>query len=693
MRQVLRRFLHAPIGIACLVAACNPGQAPAIANKQPTGPQTSGTPTAPIAKGVPHGGVITEVAITEQADAALSFDNLLGIRLWPTLDGTRPPVPVTANAPRQLALAHAGHDLLAVILDDAGAVQVLRLGLDGKVVSRASLPGLYVQAIAIESGVVVRTPDHAVEWYAADGTARGRVMPEPGQQVQGIATRNGRTAVLLANATTDSARTIRWLTLGDTLTWGQSIDVPSSIDGGLFALSPDGKRVAYTTSSSLEVYEIDPFQRVIPGESPIVHRDGDRGIGFIDNDSVVLGDLGQTWLWQPKKPEPVAVAAPQGDPWAVPTTYVTPHPSSMSLPRDTSMLDGFAYGNGVVVMGNGVTLAISTEVATRYLGWKELAAGTLTLVGDQIVMGLSASRFVWLDANLQVKRDVELHESELSPYLYAIPIDEHHVITQTSHDGHYEIAQVDVETKATTAPTTYPESERNDYTPSSQMFAVAEHHKISRFKLDLTANKMTPLEPIKIKGSPTVIRLFDPAKADGMMAAVVAWDSDYAEHQTLTIYSEHGKKRRIHPFDGAILGESADGTLFVYKNGVELNVMKGGNVTRRIPLEGMQQPAISADASRIAALDLKGNVIVLDGTKNDHQVELWRQPMWGAQQVQFTADGKKLFVRAIGGIASYDVATGIRMGLECGWNFGLYDEAIGSSPPGQSLVCEDPMLQ
>ena len=106
--QVLRRILHAPIGIAWLIAAgCNPGQAPAIANSPSTSPQNADSPTppAPIAKGVPHGGVITEVAITEKADAALSFDNLLGIRLWPTLDGTRPPVPVTANAPRQLALA------------------------------------------------------------------------------------------------------------------------------------------------------------------------------------------------------------------------------------------------------------------------------------------------------------------------------------------------------------------------------------------------------------------------------------------------------------------------------------------------------------------------------------------------------------------------------------------------------------
>ena len=80
----------------------------------------------------------------------------------------------------------------------------------------------------------------------------------------------------------------------------------------------------------------------------------------------------------------------------------------------------------------------------------------------------------------------------------------------------------------------------------------------------------------------------------------------------------------------------------------------------------------------------------MDGTSGE---SIWKQPMWGAQQVLFSSDNKKLVVRAIGGVASFDATTGIRTGLECGWNFGVYDEPLGSSPPGQSMVCEDPMLQ
>src|ERR1041385_5487789 len=168
----MRRFapqLLPFVALGCAAcAACNPGESPAIASaSSPTAPAIpAGITAPPIAKGIPHGGMINEIAITESADAALTVDNMGNVRLWPTLDGTRPPVPVNANAPKQLALAHAGHDLLAVILDDAGTVHALRLGLDGSVHGRASLPGPYVQALALESGILVRTADHAIEWYA-----------------------------------------------------------------------------------------------------------------------------------------------------------------------------------------------------------------------------------------------------------------------------------------------------------------------------------------------------------------------------------------------------------------------------------------------------------------------------------------------------------------------------------------------
>src|SRR6185503_16137359 len=122
--------------------------------------------------------------------------------------------------------------------------------------------------------------------------------------IQGITTRNGHTAALLADASTNIARNIRWLTLGDSLGWGMNVEVPGPVANGLFAISPNSKRIAYTNNGAVEVYEIDPFMRVVKGDSVLQHAENDRGIGFLDDDCVVLAGISQTTVWTPATPPP-----------------------------------------------------------------------------------------------------------------------------------------------------------------------------------------------------------------------------------------------------------------------------------------------------------------------------------------------------------------------------------------------------
>src|SRR5689334_592307 len=97
-------------------AACNSGVQPTTGTPQRSvlAPVAAVAPE-PIAKGVPHGSQIIEVAVTDAGDAAITFDQTLGVRLWPALDGSRPPIPLTIEAPRHVSIAHSGRDLLAVI--------------------------------------------------------------------------------------------------------------------------------------------------------------------------------------------------------------------------------------------------------------------------------------------------------------------------------------------------------------------------------------------------------------------------------------------------------------------------------------------------------------------------------------------------------------------------------------------------
>src|SRR5450432_1328444 len=95
----------------------------------------------PIVNGVPCGGIINAVAVTEQADAALTIDTLGELRLWPSLDGKRKPVPIAATGIVAIALGHTGDDLVAALLDQAGAVKLWRIGRDGAVVTKVQIPG------------------------------------------------------------------------------------------------------------------------------------------------------------------------------------------------------------------------------------------------------------------------------------------------------------------------------------------------------------------------------------------------------------------------------------------------------------------------------------------------------------------------------------------------------------------------
>src|SRR5689334_9999844 len=72
--------------LLALLMACRAGE-----------PATPGGAPAPRLPVAPPSGAIVAVAITEAGDAAISFDEGGGWRLWPALDGTREPVVLQAS--------------------------------------------------------------------------------------------------------------------------------------------------------------------------------------------------------------------------------------------------------------------------------------------------------------------------------------------------------------------------------------------------------------------------------------------------------------------------------------------------------------------------------------------------------------------------------------------------------------------
>jgi hypothetical protein len=287
-----------------------------------------------------------------------------------------------------------------------------------------------------------------------------------------------------------------------------------------------------------------------------------------------------------------------------------------------------------------------------------------------------------------MRRDEDLPQPTANNWMYAIPLDAKHVVTQTSSEGRYEFALVDLDTKAKVAIGRYADVDRMQYERATHLFGIKEGKKLHRFAFDAETNAMSPLPDLRIKGQSTNYMLFDPAKANGMTAAVVSWDSDNASYETLTLYRDKGKPTRFYPFTGTLSASSVDGTLYVTQAGSLRIYRDGQKKPTTIKLPDSTQSVVTADGSRIA-YTTRDEVIVADATG----APIWRQPQWGTNQLTFSTDGAHLLLHGVGGLATYDAATGKRTARECGWNFGLFDEALDGSGAGAAPMCEDPMLQ
>jgi hypothetical protein len=259
-------------------------------------------------EGAPPSGTIIDVALAEEGNAALTLDVLGGLRLWPTLDGTIPPVPLRATAGRQLALARADHGFLAAILNDAGAAVLLVLGRDGAICQRVPLPSDVEidEILAVDRGILVRRRDQTIERYDATGARTGRIGAAPGTRIAELASRRG---AAIAGITRDGKRidTLRPIAMDGELRWGDAIPLSEPLLVGALALSPDHTHAAGVLANPQIPVVIDLTKRGIATHLP-GRASANGGLGFTDNDTlaVVLFDGTLAWSRAPFTEPPIA---------------------------------------------------------------------------------------------------------------------------------------------------------------------------------------------------------------------------------------------------------------------------------------------------------------------------------------------------------------------------------------------------
>jgi len=682
--------------LAC--AACN------TTDEAPTS-EAEPAPVAPaperIPVGVPHGGFINHVAVTEPGDAAVSLDNIGGLRLWPTLDGSREPVPFSVNGAAAVAISHAGKELLVGVRDEAGAVQLLRFSRTGVLHGRTQVPGEVAvdELVAIDGGMLVLRTDESIERYDENGALRGRIAAEPGESLGALAARHGSAGVILverhlepqapvleleeeipdrrkpqrsAMVPRGRAAAMRWIVLADGgLRWGAAIALPDKLDERSLAISPSHERIALISQAS-ELVVLDVTKAPVAVDGPKTSLSAASAIGFVDDDRVVRM-TGTTHWW-------IATHAGKSgkvaDPWHVDNGI-----------GDESIGGDGAVADGIVVSGTGPDLVLQDLYDTKYLGWRQLASGALIQAGSHLGVTTTMSSVVWLDRALQRESEVALEDYGFTGRDRTWWLDPNHAVVAGAGDS-AALSLVDLRRPIkSVALGSYTYVQRVDYDEAMHQLAVLDDRVVRRFTVDLEHDQITELQALDVTFQPSIVIQLDPARSDGAIAIAWGYDDDgdrmatFREADAKPGKHIKAKKRRVE--SGSYAGFSPDGTIFMH-DGKGVLALRDGKTVRRFP-KGELADSLVADKTGERLVGIHGAAVTMYDAAG---AKRWTQNVWGAQSALFAADGS-IVVRTTGGLIELDPATGTRIAAACGFAFGVMTKTPTISTFNTQPVCED----
>jgi hypothetical protein len=579
-------------------------------------------------------------------------------------------------------LAHAGGlpgapgstDLVAIVRDTAGSITFIRVATDGTVRSRMQLAGMsYVTIAGVNTGVLARTAEHAIEWYALDGTLRGRLVAEAGQEIMELAGRRDRAAAVIRRG---DDLFVRYISLGEAPRWEPMVEIPDHMKPGTFAVAPHVRRIAFADGKgNLRVYDVglQLDAQAFPGES--YFADGQTLVGFVDDDTVAVPGFHILW-WTRDKPE---------------------HKPPASSPTDINQTAVPAITDSRVISAANGELVLATSTEARYLGWSVPVVGGFYFGDRSVVLSQSSTRLSWIADDLTRRGSIDLRDPDNQTWAYGQPMGSHFVVVQRPYGEHSDVEVVDI--AHADKPLAILDDERVDrVVVGSSTIGVQAGTKLRRFDVALDAMTFEEQKPaISVKDySVTWAQVFDPARANGIAAVVVSWEREASTNQTLTTYRIDRNKviaKRERDFSGQIIRTWPDGTLAVLtSDGRDTNTItlrRGDDVIKTVVVHGPHSPvAISDDMSRLALHDDHDVYMISADGK-----ELWRSPLWNAAYVMFSPSEQRVFASAPGGLVAFDAASGRQIGRECGFEFGVHDKPADIGPIGAPTVCEDALLQ
>ena len=623
----------------------------------------------------PHGGAIVLIAVTDAGDAAVSIDELGELRVWPSLDGKAPPVPVPGIAQAaEVALARTSEGLLVALRDTAGDLELVRLTAAGAELGRMQISGgVPFEQIAIAGeSVLARRSDQVLVRFDARGGGGALLAAPPGEQIGGLAARAGG-AIAITGGSETGFRTVRVVDLaGRGLRWGAATELLHPATTHL-ALSPTHRRLAMESAADRTIELVDltttPVTRLLL--EPAEGADVGPTLAFLDEDRLAIA--GRKLAWRS-------------------ATGVLGATVLAITPAGVEAVARGAAGDRVYVASSGGNLVLATDQETSWLGYRVLADTRLAVDGaGHFVLGPVSGALVWLDGKLAQTRRFEVRGADVAGRpADAIALDATHVVVMHAQGvGMVAVELVDVEHPVTPAPVvtlggTLPLS----FDVAQKTMLVLASGRADRYVLDLAAMRATKLAPLLTRPGVEHVWLTDPARANGVTAYAF---SAGAAGNHFDAYTE--APGNTAPVPWTPLPDPQPTPKLVAADGTAYDLVEGHTLLAR---RGVTQTAVKLPpdlaAWRLGAVSNAGELIVVLTEQeaialDPHGAVRWRVPSGQDGSVTFASDDREVVIGTPGGLVAYDAATGAQIATGCGWSFGRWTAAIPDRTLGVPPVC------
>ncbi|HUS32170.1 MAG TPA: hypothetical protein VMZ53_26905 [Kofleriaceae bacterium] len=655
----------------CLTPSCSapptPHPAKTPAKPLPPQPPAEQLPGAPVATAhklrdapeAPHGGFILQIVTSLDGAAAVSVDELGGVRLWPTLDGTREPRVIELPQAKQLALARGPNDGFQIIaLDEVGGLYFAKLDNQARTLSHATLPPepAFAGIAMTELGLLAWRVDQTIVLLDADGATKARIATKPKERVVAIAAANKRAIAI--TEIEDGSRSVRWLDIDPKLAWGGEIYLGGD-PGQDIALSPKHTyyAIARREERSTLVQVVDVAKKKVVASTNINMQGVD--LAFTDDTTLAIGTF-------------------EGISW-VDTTLPMPVMSQVTRTSGSRVAPTLAAANGKAITTQNGELVLATPSTTQFLGYDLVAPRFVEPAGNgQLLVGVKEA-FTLIGANLRETpgnpgswASIALPTNTMTQVLWLGGSD---WLVETAAGGATPItlSVVDV-AKNVTTPLRPNLREANVlmYEPSTNIVTLSFGAEAEVAKWDAKSRQLTKLASIT-KPSPyeqELLAPLNPKLANELQLVHVVMRDKPTIKWLRDPRSLATAASQITIIDGSYAGADAAGHVFVWRNSpsskLELAVYADGKPIAQLPAQGPVSLWPDPDGKRV--IEIAANSVGLYQTTDGKQ--LWTQELSAVQEALWLSDGS-LAITSAGGIARLDPANGSITASRCGWRFGL----------------------